>query len=198
MSKKSGPATFVQEAEVPEDRLDKLKEAVAYARDYEYEKTDLEARLKEVNIKLNDIYFNSLPSLFDEVGVTEITIEADRNMPAYKATASPYYRANIAAGWPDEKREAAFNYLVENGHGGLISEELIVKANRDDPKAKAALSKLLAAAEKAGLSATDRLNVNHATLTAWLKDMIENKGTVPPLDLIGATVGRVVKLKDLS
>jgi hypothetical protein len=55
--------------------------------------------------------------------------------------------------------------------------------------------KLLAAfLKKNKMSYTSDYGVPWNTLTAWLKDMIENHHKTPTLDLLGATVGRVASV----
>jgi uncharacterized protein YacL (UPF0231 family) len=40
-----------------------------------------------------------------------------------------------------------------------------------------------------------RNSTNHNTLTAWLKEEIERKRSVLPLETLGATVGKIVSVK---
>lgn len=179
------------------DRLKRLRDLVAQTRDLEKRKSDLEEQLKEVSKQLSGeegMYFHKLPDLMSELGVSVMTLEAEGNMPAVEAKAGPFYAANIAAGWPEEKRTAAFKWLDKNGHGDLIKTEVSVRFNREDRGRARAFAKLA----KTYGSPEIHEAVAWNTLTAWLREQVEDKGYVPPLDIIGGSVGRSVKLKTKS
>lgn len=179
-------------AEVPEDSLLKLRELAKAARTLELEIANLEERLKEHNIKLYDLTTKTLPDLMAELRIPSITIDAEGNEPAYELKAVPFYRANIAAEWPPEKKAAAFAWLDENGHGDLIKTTVGVPFAREDrAKAKKLADKL---SKDYGVTLTE--NVHFMTLTAWLKEQVEDKQFIPPLDTIGGQVGRIVKIKE--
>ena len=183
------------EAAASEDRLLALRAKVAEARDLEATKADLEQRRKDANIALQKLYFKELPDMFDELGIPEIALAPEGNHPGVKAKAKPYYRANIAADWPDEKRKAAFEWLVGNGDGDLIKTEVVTAFPRG------AYELAVSYAEQAranGLTVAVKESIPHATLTSWLKESIEKHGVMPPLDTIGGTVGRVVEVKTLK
>lgn len=179
---------------IPLDRLNQLRDLVAETRDLEQRKAQLEEELKNINKQLTGdggLYFKKLPDLMGEVGITVITLDADGNNPAVEAKAGPFYAANIAAGWPPEKRKAAFDWLDGNGHGDLIKTEVTVlfrREERDDAVAFAELAKQYGTPEIKEAVAWN-------TLTSWLKEQVEDHHYIPPLDLIGGTVARSVKLK---
>lgn len=197
MSNDQPPAALIAAAKahpkkVSEDQLQKLREAVAKVRDLEIRKVNAEEALKEINVELNNQYFKELPDLLDQADVPEITIGASGNMPAYTATASPYYHGSISAEWEPEKQAKAFDWLTDNGHGDLIKTQVTVSFPREQ---RAAAVKFAAQLEKAGMNVDVGQGVHWKTLTAWLKEMVEKHQTVPPLETLGCTVGRVVKLK---
>ncbi len=178
-----------------EDKLMVLRALVSETRDLEQHKADLEEQLKAVNEQLTGnegMYFNKLPALMTEIGLTVITLEADGNNPAVEAKAGPFYAANIAAGWPEEKRKTAFDWLDSNGHGDLIKTEVTVAFPRDERKAALKFAKV---ANQYG-AASMKEAVPWNTLTSWLREQVEEYGNMPPLDIIGGTVSRSVKLKN--
>jgi len=183
------------EALPSEDRLLALRAKVAEARDLEQDKADLEQRLKDTNIALQKLYFKDLPDMFDELGIPLIELAPEGNHPGVKAKAEPYYRANIAADWDEPRRQAAFGYLVDSGNGDLIKTEVITNFPRGAHQEAMAFAD---SARDNGLSVTIKESIPHSTLTSWLKESVEKHGIVPPLETIGATVGRVVKLKALK
>lgn len=184
---KAAPAPAVRQ-----DKLDKLREGVKLVRDLEAEKEDLAARLKEINIKLEASYYKDLPDLLDEAGVTAIELPAEGNQPAVKAEAKPFYRANIPANWPQPQRSAAFAWLDDNGHGDLIKQTVEVAFARGE---RDLAHDFLKEVNDRGLNVEFAEGVHSATLTAWLREQVEKVGITPPLDIIGGTVGRIVKLK---
>ena len=198
----SGPPAEVLEAmeaappSAPaEDKLTRLRGAVAYVRDLEALKADLENRLKETNIELNRQYTKVLPDLFDEVGIERITLPAEGNNPPVEARASNFYRANIAAEWPEDKRTVGFRYLEAQDAGDLIKTVITLPFNREDhAKAKSFAQELRAK----GFTPTVAETVQWNTLTSWLKDRVENHKSLPDLEKIGGTVGRIVRLKDVG
>lgn len=175
-----------------EDKLQKLRKAVAEVRDLEKVKADQEEALKATNVALYEQYFKHLPDLLDGVGVPSIELAPEGNMPGVVAKVEPYYKANISADWEPEKRQDAFTWLDTNGHGDLIKTEVIVSFNRD---MRGDALKFAEEQRAAGYSVTTKENVPWATLTSWLKEMVEKHKIMPPLETLGATVGRVVKLK---
>lgn len=178
---------------VNEDRLSALRDKIARVRDLQKTKADLEARLKETNKELDASYFRELPDLMDAAGVTLVEIPPEGDLPAITAKVGPYYRANIAADWPPERRAAAFKWLDDNGHGDLIKTNVTVPFARDE---REEARKLVAKLEAEGLPTVIGEAIPWATLTAWLKEMVEkHNATDLPLETLGATVGRVVTLK---
>jgi len=179
---------------IPADRLEVLRDLVAETRDLEQRKSQLEEELKAINKSLTGeggMYFKRLPDLMGELGIATVSLDADGNVPAVEAKAGPYYAANIAVGWPPEKRKEAFNWLDQNGHGDLIKTEVTVQFRRDE---RDEAVKFLELARQYG-SAEVKEAVHHGTLTAWLKEQVEDHHYIPPLDILGGTVARSVKLK---
>lgn len=172
--------------------LDELRSLASRARSLEQEKADLEERLKATNKELNELYFRTLPDVMDEAGVGSIALPVDGNNPPVELKAQPYYAANIAAGWPPERRQAGFDWLDQHGHGDLIKTEVTVRFPRGQMVQAWELVETLKERE---LAAEIKQAVSHQTLTAWLREQVEEHQKLPPLDTIGATVGRVVKLK---
>jgi len=180
---------------IPADRLAQLRDLVAEARDLERRKAQLQEELSDVNKQLTGeggMYFKKLPDLMGEVGVSVVTLEADGNNPAVEAKAGPYYACNIAVGWPEEKRKAAFEWLDTNGHGDLIKTEVTVQFRREDRNDAVRFLELARAFGTPEIKEA----VHHGTMTAWLREQVEQHQYIPPLDLIGGAVGRSVKLKE--
>lgn len=188
-------AAIANESSPSADQLDQLREKVKAAKELERVKADLEERLKEANEALSKVYYEILPDLMAQAGVAQITVEAWGNMPRVVAKAKPYYHANIAANWPPEKRQAALGWLEENGHGDLIKTEVAANFPRGEHAKALEFARL---AKKAGATPALKETVHFQTLTAWLREQVEDKRVLPPLETLGATIGRVVELKEVK
>lgn len=185
------------------DKLAKLREAAREARDLEFRIADLQNVLKERKAELDQIYSQKLPQLLDELGLDQIGIPAEQNMPGYDYKLKPYYSANIAASWPTEKREAAFDYVKSMGAEDLIKTEVVAYFPKGGLKqAQKLLSQIkkIKIATKVGKKKITKpiqvelsKSIPHASLTAWLRELIEKHHSMPDLEKIGGSVGRMVK-----
>lgn len=191
----TNPPAFITEQPVNEDQLKTLREMIAKVRQLENEKTKITEHLQSIAKDLNQYYQTKLPELFTLCGTNLIGLEKEGDLPAVQAKLVPYYSANIAAGWELERKKAAFKWLTDNKFGDLIKTEISLTFNREDhDKAQIVFNELTS--DKT-LNADMKESVNSKTLTAWLKEQIEKYNNVPPLDIIGASVGNIVKLKEV-
>lgn len=175
---------------MPEDKLDALRSAVKNVRDLTLEAEGLEARAKEKRATIDGLLKQTLPELFDTSGVPSITIAAEGNMPAYEARCIPYYHANIKKDWPVEQRTAAFTWLQDNGCQDLIKTSITVELGLGDrDKVKGVTDAL----NQLKVPYNEELGVPWSTLTSFVKEQVEKHNTIPPLEKLGATIGRVVK-----
>ena len=179
---------------VPKDKLQALRDQAEIYRNLVAEKTDLAERLTDTNKALNELEFKTLPDMMDELGIPRIDIEAEGNHPAIKIEAKPYYRANIAASWPEDKRQEAFGWLTDHGSGDLIKTSVTTAFPREDRDKAIEFARDL---ESKGLLPVVKEAVASQTLTAWLKEQVEKHSSTPPLDVFGATVGRRAIIKEL-
>lgn len=194
MSRKPSAAVASAIASTPrrkptENQLEKVRDAVRRARDIDFKMSELSEQQRALGAEKQEMLHRTLPDLFDEVGIRGIDLEAEGNMPGYDTEVRPYYHANIR----DENAEAAFAWLEKEGHGDLIKTVITVELGRGERKLARAVESAL---KKLKVDYGRKLGVPWNTLTAFVKEQIEDHGTTPPLDLLGATVGRVVKLKE--
>jgi hypothetical protein len=172
-------------------KMKKLQKVVSDARDLQFEKETLEARLAVIAAALTQTFTVTLPDLMDQAGVDTIGLPAVGNHSALDAKLVPFYAAGIAASWPSEKREQAFKWLSDHGHATLIKTSVTIDFDRTDRDKAVKFAKT-----NGKLSPKIIENVHAGTLKAWLKEQVEEEHVMPPLDIIGGTVGRVVKLKE--
>lgn len=167
----------------------------------------LEEQLEKKKSRRKELTDKELPDYFTRVGQDRMGLpEFDVDL-----VLENFVHANIAADWEPEKREAAFTWLEDNGHGDLIKAVLTQKY----PRTAMALARWVARWimklrflwEKLGGRMEDdtppdgdipeptiEMTVPWNTLTAWAKEQIKN-GAELPLDTLGVTTGRVVKIK---
>lgn len=199
MSKKQATPAFLadvtetESSRISDDKLTELRNKVVEAKNIVLTISELEEKLAEANKKLQEMQQKILPDMFMEIGIEEISVPATGNFPAFKATCQPFYAAGISAKWDVAKRQEAFKYLTEHGAGDLIKTEVGLKFHREARSDAVALVQKL---EQQGLEPDLKEAVHTATLTAWLREQVEQNNWTPDLEKIGGTVGRVVKIKE--
>lgn len=186
------------------DKLDKVRDAVRRARDLQAEIKDMEELLKERKKQLLTVTQRDLVDIFDDANVTDIGIPKEGNQPGFRAVLKPFYHANIAADWSDERRAAAFSWLDENGHGDIIKDTIVVEFPRGTRERQL---KVMSWLDKEKISYSQALAVPWNTLTSLIKTLTEKmrvaqadgrEVTPLPLETLGATVGRVVEVKPIK
>ncbi len=132
--------------------------------------------------KIGAVSEEVLPSLFSEVGLSELKLSDGR-----KIKVSEYYRAAIKV----ENREAAYAWMRNNGFGDLVKNQVTCSFGRnEDEKASSLISDL---SEK-GLEPTQREWVEPSTLRAFVREQYES-GKEIPMDLLGAYIGHKTTIK---
>lgn len=171
-----------------EDALARVRDRVRQTVDLEMQIEDLEQRLAEKREQLNQIRHGELPTLFEEVGIDRLGLDASGNVPAYDAELSPYYHANLK---PENMPEAfrKFRWLEP-----MQKHTVKVEFGRGE---SAVAKKFIASLKKQRLDYSNAVGVPWNTLTAEIRRRHEDGEPLSPADLeiLGATVGRVVKLK---
>jgi hypothetical protein len=172
------------------DALAKIRDAIAQARDLDMEIEDLENRLSDKKRELEKLLGDELPMLMIDKKVTRIDLDKSGNLPAYEAKLGPFYSANIPAGWDAERRTRAFEELEKFDAEDLIKVTVTFSFGRGE---RERALKLANANKKLMPQVAE--SVHHATLTSWVKNLVEDGKPTPPLEIIGATIGTKVKLK---
>lgn len=179
---------------VDEGRLEKLRDQVGLVRSLDQEIADLEEELAEKKAERYRMVSKTLPDLFNEVGMTGIDLDAKGNDPAYEARSAPYYSANIAAEWPDDKKQTAFDMLKKLKAPDLTKTTIKVAFGKGETKtARAAISAL----RKMKVPIEINKGVHSSTLTAWVRGVYEEGGSLSKheLEVLGASVGTMVSIK---
>ena len=191
-NKMKAPPAYMKPIPASPDQLFQIEQALSRVRDLKLEQAALEERLAWVKREIVFETQDNLPEMFHGARIMSLGLAKEGNKPAYMAELGPYYYANIAADWPQEKRNEAFDYLEKTGNGGLIKATVTVMV---PAKAEAVRKKLFVFLEKEKLDFEPKLTVHHGTLKAWLQREVETHKRMPKLDLIGGTVGELVKVE---
>lgn len=151
--------------------------------------SQLEQQLQAAKDARKELVQRKLPTYFDQIGLDRIGLPEH----GVDMVVEPYYHANI----PEEKQAQAFDWLEANGHESLIKLTITISLNRGDYEFGKKLQDRIAAfvsANKVKVDLQSKLGVPWNTLTAFVREQTE-AGVALPLDLLGATIGRIVKIK---
>ena len=167
---------------VPEDNMGKIGAVATDIAETENEIANLKEQLKKKEDYRTKLSEEVLPSLFSEVGLSELKLSDGR-----KIKVSEYYRAAIKV----ENREAAYAWMRNNGFGDLVKNQVTCSFGRnEDEKASSLISDL---SEK-GLEPAQREGVESSTLRAFVREQYES-GKEIPMDLLGAYIGHKTTIK---
>jgi len=190
-------AIAASEPSLPSDRLEVLRDRARRACELKLLAGDLEERRKAANRELEDLQRRELPDLFLELGLTKLSLEPQGNQPGFDVVCKPYYKANIVAEWPEQRRAEGFEFLVAQEAGDLIKHVVTVELDRGE---SVRLHTLVTLLEGAGYKFRVARRAEWTTLTAWLREQVEKHGreySSGDLEKIGGTVGRVVEVKSV-
>lgn len=184
----------------PVVNLDAINKMGKTAAELQSEITRLEARTKELKTKQYQLLNKEMPSAMDELQVGYIGVDG------YELRVQSYYKANIAADDPEEVREEAFAWVEQAGGGDIISNVVTVAFPKEDSAAAAEFYEEISRRfdNQRSVAIKREKAVPWNRLTSWLKDYVETppvkgKTKLPvPLELLHATIGRVVKIKPVK
>lgn len=171
-----------------EATLENIRKKIEELRSLTFENVSLKERISQNNERIAALTNKELVDMFDAAKVKNLGVLADGNLPPYEVEIKPYYHANI----PEEKAEEAFAWLRKNKHGDMIKGTYTVSMGRGTEGQQ---KKLLAYMKKEKIPYSYKFGVPWNTLTAFVREQVEKYEVTPPLDLLGATVGRVAQVK---
>ena len=163
------------------ENLTSLADQVKKLRDLEDQLKVDEESLKDKKREAEKISGEIIPTLLSEMGLSSLKL-ADGSAVEVK----PYYAANISV----KNREAAYNWLRENGLGDIIKNDVTVSFGRNEDNKAADYANL---AQSQGYQPTQKLKVEPMTLKALVRERIE-KGKDMPMDIFNVFVGNRTKL----
>ena len=133
---------------------------------------EMEAKLKNLKKSRNTISGDIIPTMMSEMGLAELKLQDGSHLKV-----STSYRATIT----EANKEAAFNWLRNNGLGDIIKNEISVSFGRNEDNKAADYAAL---AQERGYQPTQKLKVEPMTLKALVRERIE-AGKEMPTEIFG-------------
>ena len=131
-----------------------------------------EDAIKEKKKQIQHLSGEVIPTMMSEMGLAELKLHDGSHLKV-----STSYRATIT----EANKEAAFNWLRENGLGDIIKNEISVSFGRNEDNKAADYAEL---AKGQGLQPTQKMKVESSTLKALVRERIE-AGKSMPTELFG-------------
>jgi hypothetical protein len=180
--------------EVPQDKLEFVRNQVREMRDLTRRIKDIEELGKQLRGQYREMELQILPDLFMQTGVTHIGLAAEGNEPPYEAKIQDYYHANIKVDWPEDKRDAALSWLKKNKLKDIIKTVITIEIGLGESKLTA---QVMAVLDELKADYTAQQTVPWNTLTAAIREMYREGRILSDtaLNTLGAYVGKVVRLK---
>jgi len=162
--------------------LSTIAELAVAIRTSEDNIANLENLLKEKKRELLKLTDEDLPSMLQEIGLSEFKLE-----DGSQVTIKPTYGASIKV----EERPQAYEWLRENGYDDIIKNTVTCAFGRGEDDNASAFAAL---AEKEGFIPSQKEEIHSSTLRAFIKERVEN-GDEFPSELFGAYVGQRAVIK---
>ena len=141
-----------------------------------------EKNLKDLKKEYERLSGEVIPTMMAEMGLSHLKLTDGSTVDV-----KPNYSASITLA----NREAAFNWLRENGLGDIIKNEISVSFGRNEDNKAADYAAL---AEERGFQPTQKLKVEPMTLKALVRERIE-AGKEMPTELFNVFVGNKTTIK---
>ena len=131
-----------------------------------------ENNLKDLKKEHQRISGEVIPTMMSEMGLSELKLQDGSHLKV-----STSYRATIT----EANKEAAFNWLRNNGLGDIIKNEISVSFGRNEDNKAASYAEL---AKGQGFRPTQKMKVEPMTLKALVRERIE-AGKEMPTEIFG-------------
>ena len=164
------------------ENIQSLADQVERLENLQKEIEDADKQLKEKKKNLEYLSGEIIPTMMAEMGLSHLKL-----MDGSSVDVKPNYSANITIA----NREAAFNWLRNNGLGDIIKNEISVSFGRNEDNKAADYAVL---AESQGYQPQQKLKVEPMTLKALVRERIE-AGKEMPTELFNIYVGNKTTIK---
>ena len=156
-----------QDAMKRTDNIQSLADQVERLEGVAFDIEATEEKLKELKKKRDHISGEVIPTMMSEMGLAELKLHDGSHLKV-----STSYRATIT----EANKEAAFNWLRENGLGDIIKNEISVSFGRNEDNKAADYAEL---AKGQGFQPTQKMKVEPMTLKALVRERIEAGKKMP-------------------
>ena len=147
------------------DQVEKLEELQSRLQTQEQIMKDTKKQIERLSGEV-------IPTMMSEMGLAELKLQDGSHLKV-----STSYRATIT----EANKEAAFNWLRNNGLGDIIKNEISVSFGRNEDNKAATYAEL---AKGQGFQPTQKMKVEPMTLKALVRERIE-AGLDMPTEIFG-------------
>ena len=161
-----------QDAMKRTDNIQSLADQVEKLEDLQKRLELQEENIKNTKSEIQKVSGDIIPTMMSEMGLAELKLHDGSHLKV-----STSYRATIT----EANKEAAFNWLRENGLGDIIKNEILVSFGRNEDNKAADYAEL---AKSQGLQPTQKMKVEPMTLKALVRERIE-AGKDMPTEIFG-------------
>ena len=157
------------------------KKQLQLARQVATLEEDLKAKKEELRLTSEQ----ELPDAMQAAGLNQIVLSTGE-----KISIGEFYNAHISKA----NQEVAYQWLVENGHEGLIKNEVLLKFGREE---STVVDETVSALQSRGLSPEVRQSVHPSTLKAFVKEQFTSGNDIPT-EPFGIYIGTKQPLKRIN
>jgi len=157
---------------------DKIKELQAVEKAIELDEKQIKEKKKHLEYLSGEI----IPTMLSEMGLSSLKLQDGSSVEV---------KTNYSATITQANKEAAFNWLRENGLGDIIKNEISVSFGRNEDNKAADYANL---ARGQGLEPKQKLKVEPMTLKALVRERIE-AGKDMPTEIFNIFVGNKTTIK---
>jgi hypothetical protein len=157
---------------------DKIKELQAHQKQLEVQEDSIKQKKKDIDHLSGEI----IPTMLSEMGLSFLKLQDGSSVEV---------KTNYSATITQANKEAAFNWLRENGLSDIIKNEISVSFGRNEDNKAADYAEL---AKGQGLEPQQKLKVEPMTLKALVRERIE-AGKEMPTELFNVFIGNKTTIK---
>ena len=161
-----------QDAMKKTDNIQSLADQVERLEAMQQQLEIQEDAIKEKKKQIQHLSGEVIPTMMSEMGLAELKLQDGSHLKV-----STSYRATIT----EANKEAAFNWLRNNGLGDIIKNEISVSFGRNEDNKAADYAEL---AKGQGFQPTQKMKVEPMTLKALVRERIE-AGKEMPTEIFG-------------
>ena len=157
---------------------DKIKELQASQLELQRQEDAVKQKKKDIEYLSGEV----IPTMLSEMGLSFLKLQDGSSVEV---------KTNYSATITQANKEAAFNWLRENGLGDIIKNEISVSFGRNEDNKAADYANL---AKGQGLEPVQKLKVEPMTLKALVRERLE-AGKEMPTELFNIFVGNKTTIK---